>query len=111
MLFYKFFFFLMIRRPPRSTLFPYTTLFRSAAAPRRGIQSAANPDFSGRFLYGPLRDHGADLGTTMAEDQLLSILPVRVLLAADPCGRVDHVPFAVAGHDNHFPGLSYHPGH
>src|SRR2546430_16708893 len=27
-----FFFFLMIRRPPRSTLFPYTTLFRSHAA-------------------------------------------------------------------------------
>src|SRR5689334_24008624 len=26
---YIFFFFLMIRRPPRSTLFPYTTLFRS----------------------------------------------------------------------------------
>src|SRR6266576_6172608 len=25
----SFFFFLMIRRPPRSTLFPYTTLFRS----------------------------------------------------------------------------------
>src|SRR5256885_13529756 len=28
------FFFLMIRRPPRSTLFPYTTLFRSHMAPR-----------------------------------------------------------------------------
>src|SRR2546430_12422337 len=28
--FFLFFFFLMIRRPPRSTLFPYTTLFRSA---------------------------------------------------------------------------------
>src|SRR2546421_7688681 len=27
-----FFFFLMIRRPPRSTLFPYTTLFRSRTA-------------------------------------------------------------------------------
>src|SRR6266581_6338674 len=27
------FFFLMIRRPPRSTLFPYTTLFRSRADP------------------------------------------------------------------------------
>src|SRR3712207_8720345 len=27
-----YFFFLMIRRPPRSTLFPYTTLFRSAGA-------------------------------------------------------------------------------
>src|SRR3712207_9043959 len=35
----SFFFFLMIRRPPRSTLFPYTTLFRSrpdgALRPRR----------------------------------------------------------------------------
>src|SRR2546421_7812592 len=31
-----FFFFLMIRRPPRSTLFPYTTLFRSV------LQSVAN---------------------------------------------------------------------
>src|SRR2546430_10375978 len=33
----RFFFFLMIRRPPRSTLFPYTTLFRSyvsSAAPQ-----------------------------------------------------------------------------
>src|SRR5258708_8732573 len=29
------FFFLMIRRPPRSTLFPYTTLFRSERARRR----------------------------------------------------------------------------
>src|SRR2546430_17504892 len=28
-----FFFFLMIRRPPRSTLFPYTTLFRSSTNP------------------------------------------------------------------------------
>src|SRR2546426_3498649 len=28
------FFFLMIRRPPRSTLFPYTTLFRSFVIPR-----------------------------------------------------------------------------
>src|SRR2546422_11577649 len=29
------FFFLMIRRPPRSTLFPYTTLFRSEVCERR----------------------------------------------------------------------------
>src|SRR5574340_1483627 len=35
-LLFGFFFFLMIRRPPRSTLFPYTTLFRSlrAVAPK-----------------------------------------------------------------------------
>src|SRR2546422_6478007 len=31
---YCFFFFLMIRRPPRSTLFPYTTLFRSLELPK-----------------------------------------------------------------------------
>src|SRR5438132_4556177 len=31
---YHFFFLLIIRRPPRSTLFPYTTLFRSRRRPR-----------------------------------------------------------------------------
>src|SRR2546427_5252783 len=39
-----FFFFLMIRRPPRSTLFPYTTLFRSlhrTDLPAGGTQSYA----------------------------------------------------------------------
>src|SRR6266436_7946504 len=42
-----FFFFLMIRRPPRSTLFPYTTLFRSRhpGVPRRPFgRCAARPD-------------------------------------------------------------------
>src|SRR3712207_8939318 len=33
------FFFLMIRRPPRSTLFPYTTLFRSVVAGDRHAKS------------------------------------------------------------------------
>src|SRR5256885_5278017 len=32
-MYYLLFFFLMIRRPPRSTLFPYTTLFRSRDQP------------------------------------------------------------------------------
>src|SRR5437773_12532561 len=37
--FLPFFFFLMIRRPPRSTLFPYTTLFRSISVrPDRGAR-------------------------------------------------------------------------
>src|SRR2546425_13093394 len=35
------FFFLMIRRPPRSTLFPYTTLFRSRCAGRRSAGSTS----------------------------------------------------------------------
>src|SRR3712207_8090404 len=34
-------FFLMIRRPPRSTLFPYTTLFRSVVLGRREEEGAA----------------------------------------------------------------------
>src|SRR5690349_25073869 len=43
---FRFFFFLMIRRPPRSTLFPYTTLFRSEG-PHHGVhgrlQAKARP--------------------------------------------------------------------
>src|SRR2546430_7404634 len=38
-----FFFFLMIRRPPRSTLFPYTTLFRSQLV----FAGKAHPDDAG----------------------------------------------------------------
>src|SRR2546425_7831130 len=38
------FFFLMIRRPPRSTLFPYTTLFRS---PRRQRATRLHPHVRG----------------------------------------------------------------
>src|SRR5436190_17543930 len=41
-LIFGFCFFLMIRRPPRSTLFPYTTLFRS----RRSESCAASPTSS-----------------------------------------------------------------
>src|SRR6266700_4855037 len=37
------FFFLMIRRPPRSTLFPYTTLFRSGRASPAAVGSRARP--------------------------------------------------------------------
>src|SRR6266571_6161675 len=43
-----FFFFLMIRRPPRSTLFPYTTLFR----PRRPCDRRGRPDPGARIRHG-----------------------------------------------------------
>src|SRR5262249_60940839 len=36
------FLFLMIRRPPRSTLFPYTTLFRSTATPGRRLAAGGS---------------------------------------------------------------------
>src|SRR5256885_13074508 len=41
------FFFLMIRRPPRSTLFPYTTLFRSASLPAHGAGLCGRADHPG----------------------------------------------------------------
>src|SRR3712207_9398778 len=37
------FFFLMIRRPPRSTLFPYTTLFRSVPDVEDAVTSISTP--------------------------------------------------------------------
>src|SRR3712207_7012669 len=43
-MFVLFFFFLMIRRPPRSTLFPYTTLFRSEVEGH--IVSGSRMDFA-----------------------------------------------------------------
>src|SRR6266508_4531683 len=73
-----FFFFLMIRRPPRSTLFPYTTLFRSApSAEQRGellatercpgdppaaLGGLGEEDPCSRGLAGVAGDPGDDLG-------------------------------------------------
>src|SRR5258707_11326123 len=58
----------MIRRPPRSTLFPYTTLFRSPGMERVPASAAPGPGRGGRFsghiscarpqgLVGPLGNH------------------------------------------------------
>src|SRR5258708_12050534 len=44
------FFFLMIRRPPRSTLFPYTTLFRSAQIDD-GLETGARDRGSGPLRF------------------------------------------------------------
>src|SRR2546427_12264285 len=64
------FFFLMIRRPPRSTLFPYTTLFRSwrgrggpwrvSGFPRR--HSASRPSGDRRAVRQSVRDVPAHYG-------------------------------------------------
>src|SRR3989338_2100525 len=51
-------FFLMIRRPPRSTLFPYTTLFRSLNAPKplRFFLALQPHDFRYEFQLGLAQD-------------------------------------------------------
>src|SRR5258708_31330768 len=59
------FFFLMIRRPPRSTLFPYTTLFRSrqSSAPSRPATPASQPPAASAAPPRPARseEHTSEL--------------------------------------------------
>src|SRR5256885_11056343 len=62
------FFFLMIRRPPRSTLFPYTTLFRSL----RGAQAQSAPpglDALGRRAEDPRDRARADAAAAPHADR------------------------------------------
>src|SRR2546430_13609653 len=86
-----FFFFLMIRRPPRSTLFPYTTLFRSLRRPagagqpadgrsdRRGARARRQEDDPAAFHHP--RDHRADRSEEhTSELQSQSNLVCRLLL-------------------------------
>src|SRR2546430_12067820 len=44
----------MIRRPPRSTLFPYTTLFRSYAAPEPAGFRDIGPEASAAYYHAPM---------------------------------------------------------
>src|SRR5437762_11262549 len=62
----------MIRRPPRSTLFPYTTLFRSTdqvfkIAARRGPAQAGRHQRARRRQAGPMRseEHTSELQSPM----------------------------------------------
>src|SRR3712207_8659403 len=64
------FFFLMIRRPPRSTLFPYTTLFRSRMS--RPLDFASKLDRSPSFIRGMM-----NYGEREAEDFLERLGPAR----------------------------------
>src|SRR2546425_11252533 len=57
------FFFLMIRRPPRSTLFPYTTLFRSLAGGLRLLRDAG--------IESLLCEGGGALGAKLWADSLV----------------------------------------
>src|SRR2546427_1478876 len=62
----------MIRRPPRSTLFPYTTLFRSPAAANAGL---------GQEAAAPHTDSSAIIGELEAEDTHEPIRRAQVYLA------------------------------
>src|SRR5690554_7151735 len=64
----------MIRRPPRSTLFPYTTLFRSEAWNHVGFRTTwGSPDMRGEFVKHVLSslvlEHGVDFQQTEPQDR------------------------------------------
>src|SRR5258706_5702911 len=71
---FMFFFFLMIRRPPRSTLFPYTTLFRSWAELPRPVMQAL------KMAGIPPSSVGARSEEHTSELQSLTNLVCRLLL-------------------------------
>src|SRR6201999_422722 len=67
-------FFLMIRRPPRSTLFPYTTLFRSLPTPRGFQEEKSSPSIRRERIDGDRsEEHTSEL-------QSLAYLVCRLLL-------------------------------
>src|SRR6266511_4775570 len=77
---YFLFFFLMIRRPPRSTLFPYTTLFRSRR--RRPTRRSRRPGGRGRRV-GRSEEHTSEL-------QSRENLVCRLLLEKKKQRKVSH---------------------
>src|SRR5258705_10973243 len=76
-------FFLMIRRPPRSTLFPYTTLFRSSRrvhianqAMRHGIPAT----YTQREFHGRSEEHTSELQSLMHLVCRLLLVKTKALL-------------------------------
>src|SRR5688572_32271710 len=79
----------MIRRPPRSTLFPYTTLFRSRLRPQAGHDAQRPPRFDGHCIPRACQEaeqlHAADEFEVRSEEhtselQSQSNLVCRLLL-------------------------------
>src|SRR2546427_5960920 len=99
-----FFFFLMIRRPPRSTLFPYTTLFRSpTVSPRHPVTGPAligSSTFAPRGLAPALAERSEE---HTSELQSQSNLVCRLLLEKKKKHfllGIDFTPMASAAHDD-----------
>src|SRR5437879_10530810 len=106
------FFFLMIRRPPRSTLFPYTTLFRSVRGargrPRRGrtskYQSTAWVWKVG--LGARSEEHTSELQSPMY--LVCRLLLEKKKLVADPDNRENRVRRHTAGYGDTQHHTLYH---
>src|SRR3989442_11091347 len=71
-----FFFFLMIRRPPRSTLFPYTTLFRSPIGKRAEPEERVGEERDGKEIESVVKRSRREQHSNQTTDGCL----IRILL-------------------------------
>src|SRR2546427_6863857 len=103
----------MIRRPPRSTLFPYTTLFRSRPVAGEGHGPANQIDIAGELrliIHSPVtRD---DLEGDGGADGLLFLIPDRQEPAEQGSSAVNHlIQPLVPGRDLHLSASTPSSGH
>src|SRR3989441_8985079 len=95
----------MIRRPPRSTLFPYTTLFRSPRRVKTVTTNAAGRTDTPLLAEGEMKPGGYELtfhvgayfkavGAAVTDPPFLEQIPVRFAIT-DPEGHY-HVPLLVS---------------
>src|SRR5204863_7017238 len=94
----------MIRRPPRSTLFPYTTLFRSEAlAPVYGIPNVTGPEMRGVTL--PPEDRKSTRLNSMHVEISYAVFCLKKKKKLDPAHRTT---ISSANSDN-TTGVHHHP--
>src|SRR5256885_11373435 len=88
-----FFFFLMIRRPPRSTLFPYTTLFRSISPWARPMPSIAALEM--RSQYSVMARPADRKSTRLNSSHLVISYAVFCLKKKKNSTHTSHIPTAL----------------
>src|SRR3954465_3315783 len=101
-----FFFFLMIRRPPRSTLFPYTTLFRSAVLTNHDVVRREIAHGTAVLVEdGRSEEHTSEL---QSHDNLVCrlLLEKKELAAASPGPHTRRAPPSAGGNRQDAGGTS-----
>src|SRR3989449_10036006 len=95
----------MIRRPPRSTLFPYTTLFRSRDLPQRELGVDVEHGFTPKYVTIK------EKAKTLAEIKKVAKQSERVLIATDPDREGEAIAWHVAeslGNGNNVRRVLFH---